>query len=120
MEPSAAELARFAAALSARIAGLDRKQFAAAVAKISGEGVSPAAVSQWTTGKNEPSRRKVFAIEKVLGEKPGALSRLLGYLPLEAKPAVTVEEALQADATLPPGVRNLLLAAVRDARKGSR
>jgi transcriptional regulator with XRE-family HTH domain len=42
------------------------------------------AVSAWITGKSEPAADTVFACEVATGVGPGALSRHLGYLPLDA------------------------------------
>lgn len=47
--------------------------------------VSPELVRQWMTGASEPPRTKVFALEQHFKLRPGALSRLLGYLPVDAR-----------------------------------
>lgn len=60
-------------------------------------GVNRNAVYQWRSAQREPSRRQVFAIERALGLPPGALSHLLGYLPVTAW---AVEEAVYADGSL--------------------
>src|SRR5688500_13111052 len=87
VEASPEERALFGRAVSEELGTTPRKELAAQVAKLSGESVSESAVSQWITGTNEPTRRKVFAIEKALGVQPGTLSRHLGYLPVDAVPA---------------------------------
>lgn len=114
MEASPAEVAEFGRVLSARLAGKSREDFAAAVATESGESVSEAAVSQWTTGKNEPTRNKVFAIEKVLGLKPGTLSRCLGYVPVGAREPRTVADVIQSDSSLDERGRRAILALYRE------
>lgn len=91
--------------------GVSRADLASIVAKISGESVSESAVSLWLAAKSEPSRRKVFAIEEALGCNPGTLSRHLGYLPVNAVPATSIEEALVA-AGVPKALRGPLLAAI--------
>lgn len=63
-------------------------------------GVSPELVRQWLTGATEPGRTKVFAIERHFELRPGALSRTLGYLPLEARSVQSVEAAIDADPSL--------------------
>lgn len=62
--------------------------------------VSPELVRQWQTGQSEPPRTKVFAIEKHFRLRPGALSRTLGYLPLEARSVRSVVEAIDTDTAL--------------------
>lgn len=47
-------------------------------------GTTQSSVSGWVNGKYEPGAATVFAIERTLSMEPGQLSRLLGYLPLEA------------------------------------
>jgi transcriptional regulator with XRE-family HTH domain len=47
-------------------------------------GTTQSSVSGWVNGKYEPAAATVFAIERTLSMEPGQLSRLLGYLPLEA------------------------------------
>lgn len=71
-------------------------------------GVRQPTVSSWLRAEFEPDREKVFAIEQVLNRKPGTFSRLLGYLPLDAVPAVTVLEAIDADPDLPKLAREIL------------
>lgn len=111
MEASRAEAESFAGALSAELGDQRRDDFAAAVAELSGESVTESAVSLWLGAKSEPSRRKVFAMERVLGVPPGALSRHLGYLPVEAVPARNIEDALVA-AGVPKDLRRALIAAI--------
>lgn len=47
-------------------------------------GKSQSAVSQWEDNLATPEPETVFGIERCLGMAPGALSRTLGYLPLDA------------------------------------
>jgi transcriptional regulator with XRE-family HTH domain len=117
MEATEAERRAFASAVSAQIDGMSRADLASHVALKSGESVSEAAISQWTTGKNEPTRRKVFALESVLGVPPGSLSRHLGYLPTDAVPAVSPEEAIAADTSLLSDTRAMLIAALESQRR---
>lgn len=111
---------RWARAVLLRLAELDQSQkwLGAEVARIEGrdEPYGQGTVGGWLkVGPPRPAQG--FAIEKALKEKPGALTRLLGYLPLDAKPALTIEAALEADGSIPPGDRSILLAAIRDIRK---
>lgn len=114
VEAKQAEAEKFSQALSAEMGKMTRAELAAEVAKLSGETVTESAVSLWLTAKSEPTRRKVFAIEKAVGCEPGTLSRHLGYLPVDAVPPADVEQALQA-AGVPKGLRGPLLAAIREA-----
>lgn len=111
-ESSPSELAAFAAALSIHVAG--KQEWLA-----DHLGVSQAAVSGWVTGKSEPTRAKVFATEKALKLKPGSLSSILGYLPKDAKPIRTVEEAIEFDAGLSSAAKELLRGAYRNSLRVS-
>ena len=46
-------------------------------------GTTQSSVSGWINGKYEPAAETVFTVERCLGVEPGALSRPLGYLPVE-------------------------------------
>ncbi len=71
---------------------------------------SQSVVSQWISGTHEPSPSRVFAVEEALHLAPGTLSRLLGYLPLEAVPALDVPAAVAADPALSAQNRAAVLA----------
>lgn len=77
-----------------------------------------ASVSGWLDRIEEQPPARVFYIEAVLGMKAGHLSRRLGYLPVDAKPARSVEDALEADDSIPDALVHVILGAVREARKG--
>jgi hypothetical protein len=82
--------------------------------------ITASAVTQWINGDTEPKPpERVFAIERVVGVRPGTLSRLLGYLPLDAKPVRSVIEAIDADTNLSEPMRAVLREAYRAAAKGS-
>ncbi len=58
-------------------------------------GTTQSSVSGWINGRYEPAAATVFTVERCLGLDPGALSRPLGYLPLEpAAKLVSVEAAI--------------------------
>lgn len=81
-----------------------------------GDGSRPytaSAVTMWVNGDTEPTRPKVWAIEQALGTKPGTLSRLLGYLPLEARTVATVAGAIEQDSRLDEEGRRIMLAVYR-------
>jgi len=65
-----------------------------------GVNVTKQSVQAWRTGASEPSKEKVRALERVFDLAPGALSRTLGYLPLDAVPVISVEDAIAADVRL--------------------
>lgn len=73
-------------------------------------------VSLWERGGQQPRPDEVFALERVLDLVPGALSRLLGFLPLGARPVRSVPEAISADPQLTPDERDLLLVSYRSLR----
>lgn len=77
---------------------------------------SQSVVSQWLSGTHEPSPQRVFAVERTLVLRPGQLSRLLGYLPVGAVPAVDVESAVKADPQLTAQQREAVLAVYRVLR----
>jgi hypothetical protein len=61
---------------------------------------SQAAVSGWLDNITNQPPARIFAIERALGRKPGTLSRLLGYLPADARNVTTVVDAIDADPLL--------------------
>ncbi len=64
-------------------------------------GTTQSSVSGWINGKYEPAAATVFTIEHKLGMEPGALSRPLGYLPVEpVSRSVTVEGAIAQNVVL--------------------
>jgi len=64
-------------------------------------GTTQSSVSGWINGRYEPAAATVFRIERFLGMEPGALSRPLGYLPVEPlSRTVTVEGAIAQSANL--------------------
>lgn len=107
----------FQAALSRRLDDLGRSQtwLAVEVAKQEGrpDPYSQAHIADWLRGRRSPSPQQVFALERALGTSPGALSRILGYLPAEAVASVTVEDAIAADPTLTARHRDAVLALYR-------
>jgi hypothetical protein len=81
-----------------------------------GEGSRPytaSAVTMWVNGDTEPTRPKVWAIEEALETRPGALSRLLGYLPIDARPVASVPAAIEIDPRLDAEGRRVLMAVYR-------
>lgn len=103
--------AAFAAALARAIEAspLNQTQIAAAL-----NGRSQSTISEWASGRGAvPTPRDVFALEAILEVSPGELSRLLGYLPVEAveRPALTL--AILEAAELDDEAREILLLAYR-------
>ena len=117
VEQSGGETTSFVRALRAAVEGQNLDELVAKIAAHSGETFTRPALDQWLTGSTkDPSRWKVFAAEKSLDLPPGALSRHLGYLPLDAVPALTPEDAIRQDASLPRLVRQTLLAGIAPHR----
>lgn len=78
-------------------------------------GVTQSAISAWEAGDYEPSPQLVFAAEQILELGPGHLSRILGYLPLEAAEAPpSFEDAVLNDRTLDEPLQRALLALYRE------
>lgn len=79
------------------------------------EPYSQSIVSMWLLGQSKPDTEVVFAIERVLGVRPGAFSRYFGYLPLDlAKLPVGVEQSIMEDDRLSPSAKRALAAAYRE------
>jgi transcriptional regulator with XRE-family HTH domain len=79
-------------------------------------GVSKSAVAQWESGRSLPTPAKVPNLERALELEPGALSRLLGYLPITSgddKTALDVIEAIRRDARLGERGQELLITMYR-------
>lgn len=70
-------------------------------------------VTGWLLGDYDPQPAAVFAMERALGVRAGSLSRLLGYLPTDARPAVGVEAAIMSEGRLSEQDRDLLLFILR-------
>ena len=82
-------------------------------------GVSRSAVWQWEGGRAVPTEENVATLERELQLQPGALSRLLGYLPAGAveREMISVIEALEADPKLGERERELLASMYRQLLK---
>lgn len=82
-------------------------------------GVTRSAVWQWEDGRAIPRPDAVAAVERELRLPPGALSRLLGYLPAGAveQEMISVIEAIEADSRLGERERELLAAMYRELVK---
>ena len=77
-------------------------------------GTTQSSVSGWINGKYEPAAATVFTIERSLALEPGALSRPLGYLPVEpAAQSVSVEAAVAQSTTLDDDAKAALSALYR-------
>lgn len=111
--PATAEQRRaFGAALALR---LKTKEQRIAVADLLD--MSENAVWLYTRGEREPDRDVVFELERHLGDRPGALSRILGYLPLGARSALSVRDAVADDPGLDDQGRRAVLAVYDVVRK---
>lgn len=70
-------------------------------------------VNLWVNGVQPMRPDEVFLVERALELKPGELSRVAGFLPADAKPAVSIEDAIRADLRLRPASKRFLLAALK-------
>lgn len=67
-------------------------------------------ISEWELGRSEPPPINVFDMERACGVPPGALSRLLGYVPLEERWGTEdVTSAILADPRLDEAQRRMLV-----------
>jgi len=119
MDTSDEQRRAFGRALRQRLDDLGRSRawLGQQVAELeNGEGArayTASAVTMWVNGDTEPTRPKVWAIEQALDTRPGALSRLLGYLPTEARPVASVPAAIEIDPRLDAEGRRVLMAVYR-------
>jgi hypothetical protein len=101
--------------------GMSQRELGAAVAHREGEDAYPqSTVGAWLQGKAYMRPSRVFTIEKVLGLRPGTLSKLDGYQPLVNAVPTTVEEALDADPDLTADQATMLAAGVEAMRNQTR
>lgn len=118
MESTDEQREAFGAALLRQLEGRNRADFMTQIAALSGESVTRAALQQWLAGTSEPSRRKVDAIERCLNLRPGALSRLLGWVPASAVPTKSVLQAIDEDTNLSEKARRILKGSYREFTRG--
>lgn len=111
-ESTPEQLANFSQALAEelRARGVAQAELHRALQDLLDDTFNASTVSNWVAGKHEPSRRQVAAIEQILELPAGALTRHLGYLPVDAIPAVTTSDAIAIDPTLTPEQREDLAA----------
>ncbi len=84
-------------------------------------GTTQSAVSAWITGKSMPAADDVFEIEIEMDMTPGALSRHLGYQPVNADAAPPdVELAISANPDLDSEAKDMLVSFFRKLRTMSR
>ncbi len=99
LRPFAQELVRLLA-----LRGLSQAHFADLL------NVSPSAISNWTNGRQQPTRENITAAEDILSVPRGHLARYLGYLPVAETPrAETLPEFLERDGQLSPHQRTVLI-----------
>ena len=119
---------RFGEALRRQLAGRSQREFGDQVARaegrVDGRGkhlpYSQQQVSFWLQGDNEPNPAQAVAIEKALRLRPGTLTRLLGFLPLDARSAKSTLDAIRSDPDLSPDMREVVIASYRSAVELSR
>lgn len=108
----------WAAAVTRRLheQGMSQRQLGEAVARIEGrdQNYSQGSIGDWLR-VGPPKPQQAFAIEEALGVPPGSQSQYLGYLPLEARPAVTFDEVVERDGRLPEMAQRLLKDLYRSA-----
>ena len=79
--------------------------------------VAQTTVSSWLSATTNPGAEQVFAMEVVLGFRPGQLSRHLGYLPVDARHEAPTTEGAIRNEPIPQAAQRALLAALREMRK---
>lgn len=92
--------------------GMSQTELAAEVGHVLGrKPISQPWVSEIRRGIKTPPPEVAMAMEKVLRVRPGQLTCHLGYVPVEATPAVSVVDAIEADPLLDERGRRSLAAA---------
>jgi transcriptional regulator with XRE-family HTH domain len=83
-------------------------------------GVSPQAVSNWTSGQAKPSRSNLARLEEELdAQPPGTLLHAFGYATAECpQPDTSIEAAIRAEQRISPDDKRVLLAIVRRFLEG--
>lgn len=81
-----------------------------------GVAVDKSMVSRWEAGEPISHPAQVFALEAVLELEGGTLSRLVGFLPVTAVDAITIEDAISADTELSREAKRTLRAVLRALR----
>lgn len=79
------------------------------------------AVSRYEKGEQTPEPDVVFSIEVVLGLEAGALSKYLGYVPVDTscfQQVMNVIDAIQNDPLLSPQTKRMLISSYRQAASG--
>ena len=77
-------------------------------------GTTQSTISAWINGRAEPDAFTVFAVEDCLDLSPGFLSRLLGYLPLNAVNApASVEQSVAVSDEVDEDSKRMVLAVWR-------
>jgi transcriptional regulator with XRE-family HTH domain len=85
-----------------------------------GPAIPQQSVAEWLAGRVTLTPARIFTIERALRMKPGALSRLEGYMPVGQVPVMTPEEAIDADPDISPTFARLLVGTVQQARQETR
>lgn len=102
--------------------GRSQSWLGAEIARMEGS-ESPVAQSQvarYISAEHIPEPARVFAIEKALGLKAGALSHLLGYVPTGFTTPLSVGDAVALDLDLTAGQREDLTGMWEQMRKSTR
>lgn len=77
-------------------------------------------VAGWLAGRAYLNPRRVFAIEQALDLRPGTLSKIEGYAPVDASVVVTPEEAIEADPDISDEQASMLSVQLTEARRLTR
>lgn len=115
-EDAAPRLSAFAAAMAAAraAAGISQQTLGEAIDRKQGS------VSRYEAGLLEPDHEAVFAMERALGLKPGALSHYLGYLPLRPGtdlPLLPYVDVVERDPFLDPQAKTMLISVYRSVAR---
>ena len=107
----------FAAAVTRRLEEIGRSQqwLGQEVARIEGreKRYGQGTIGDWLR-RGPATPAQAIAIERALDVTPGSLTRLLGFLPVDTVPALSVPAAIDADPNLTDQAKRALLSAYRE------
>lgn len=99
--------------------GISQRELGEAVAKLEGRG---SAIAQGTIGDwlrlGPPKAIDAIHIEEALGVPAGSQTQFLGFVPVEARPAVTFDEVVDREGRLTDQARRLLKGMYASALEG--
>jgi hypothetical protein len=110
---------RAAIAKALEASGMSQRELGAHVAhhEPAAETYTQQTVAGWLAGRAYLNPRRVFAIERALSLRPGTLSKIEGYAPVNTDVVITPEEAIDADPDISTEQAAMLRVQLVEARR---